>query len=179
MNIKQGWLNIYKPTNISSFKVLKEIKKKFSFKKLGHAGTLDPLAKGILPIAIGNTTKLIPYLSDSLKTYEFSISWGTQTLTDDAEGAILFESNFIPIYENIVSKLNLFIGNINQTPPKASAVKINGRRAYKLLRQNKNFNIGPKQVYVKSLKIIDHSIKTTSFKIECGSGFYIRSLARD
>ena len=176
---KQGWINLYKPKNITSFKAINSIKKKFSINKIGHAGTLDPMAEGVLPIAIGKATKLIPYISNMNKEYEFSVTWGTQTTTDDAEGKILFESNYIPKRKEIEKKIIKYIGYINQIPPKVSAVKINGKRAYKLFRENKKFTIQPKKVFIEDLCITDHSINKTSFKILCGQGFYVRSLARD
>ena len=176
---KQGWINLYKPKNITSFKAINFIKKKFSIKKIGHAGTLDPMAEGVLPIAIGKATKLIPYISKMNKEYDFSVTWGTQTTTDDAEGKILFESNYIPKRKEIEKKIIKYIGYINQKPPKVSAVKINGKRAYKLFRENKKFTIQPKKVFIEDLCITDHSTNKTSFKILCGQGFYVRSLARD
>ena len=176
---KQGWINLYKPKNITSFKAINSIKKKFLINKIGHAGTLDPMAEGVLPIAIGKATKLIPYISNMNKEYEFTVTWGTQTTTDDAEGKILFESNHLPNRKEIEMKIINYIGYINQTPPKVSAVKINGKRAYKLFRENKKFTIQPKKVFIEDLCITDHSINKTSFKILCGQGFYVRSLARD
>ncbi len=176
---KQGWINLYKPKNITSFKAINSIKKKFSIKKIGHAGTLDPMAEGVLPIAIGKATKLIPYISTMNKEYEFVVTWGAQTTTDDAEGEILFESRHLPKRKEIEKKIIKYIGYINQIPPKVSAVKINGKRAYKLFRENKKFTIQPKKVFIEDLYITDHSINKTSFKILCGQGFYVRSLARD
>ena len=176
---KQGWINLYKPKNITSFKAINLIKKKFSINKIGHAGTLDPMAEGVLPIAIGKATKLIPYISNTNKEYEFSVTWGTQTTTDDAEGKILFESSYLPKRKEIEKKIINYIGFISQIPPKVSAVKINGKRAYKLFRENKKFTIQPKKVFIEDICITDHSINKTSFKILCGQGFYVRSLARD
>ena len=176
---KQGWINLYKPKNITSFKAINSIKKKFSINKIGHAGTLDPMAEGVLPIAIGKATKLIPYISNMNKEYEFTVTWGTQTTTDDAEGKILFESNYLPKRKEIEKKIINYIGFISQIPPKVSAVKINGKRAYKLFRENKKFTIQPKKVFIEDLLITDHRINKTSFKILCGQGFYVRSLARD
>ena len=175
----QGWINLYKPKNISSFKAINEIKKKYAIINIGHAGTLDPLAQGILPIAVGKATKLISYINHEFKTYIFTVSWGTQTSTDDSEGKVLFSSKAYPDISDINNKIIKYIGHIKQVPPKISAIKINGQRAYKLSRQNINFHIQPKDVYVKSLKIIEHQTSKTTFKIECGKGFYIRSLARD
>ena len=176
---KQGWINLYKPKNITSFKAINSIKKKFSVNKIGHAGTLDPMAEGVLPIAIGKATKLIPYISNMNKEYEFTVTWGIQTTTDDAEGEILFESSYLPKRKEIEKKIINYIGFISQIPPKVSAVKINGKRAYKLFRENKKFTIQPKKVFIEDLCITDHSINKTSFKILCGQGFYVRSLARD
>ena len=176
---KQGWINLYKPKNITSFKAINSIKKKFSIDKIGHAGTLDPMAEGVLPIAIGKATKLIPYISNMNKEYEFTVTWGIQTTTDDAEGEILFESSYLPKRKEIEKKIFNYIGFISQIPPKVSAVKINGKRAYKLFRENKKFTIQPKKVFIEDLCITDHSINKTSFKILCGQGFYVRSLARD
>ena len=179
MTSKQGWINLYKPKNITSFKAINSIKKKFSINKIGHAGTLDPMAEGVLPIAIGKATKLIPYISNMNKEYEFTVTWGIQTTTDDAEGKIIFESSYLPKRKEIEKKIINYIGFISQIPPKVSAVKINGKRAYKLFRENKKFTIQPKKVFIEDLCIIDHSINKTSFKILCGQGFYVRSLARD
>ena len=176
---KQGWINLYKPKNITSFKAINSIKKKFSINKIGHAGTLDPMAEGVLPIAIGKATKLIPYISNMNKEYEFTVTWGIQTTTDDAEGKIIFESSYLPKRKEIEKKIINYIGFISQIPPKVSAVKINGKRAYKLFRENKKFTIQPKKVFIEDLCITDHSINKTSFKILCGQGFYVRSLARD
>ena len=176
---KQGWINLYKPKNITSFKAINSIKKKFSINKIGHAGTLDPMAEGVLPIAIGKATKLIPYISNMNKEYEFTVTWGIQTTTDDAEGKIIFESSYLPKRKEIEKKIINYIGFISQIPPKVSAVKINGKRAYKLFRENKKFTIQPKKVFIEDLYITDHSINKTSFKILCGQGFYVRSLARD
>ena len=176
---KQGWINLYKPKNITSFKAINFIKKKFLINKIGHAGTLDPMAEGVLPIAISKATKLIPYISKMNKEYEFTVTWGIQTTTDDTEGRILFESNYLPKRKEIEKKIIKYIGYINQIPPKVSAVKINGKRAYKLFRENKKFTIQPKKVFVEDLRITNHRLDRTSFKILCGQGFYIRSLARD
>ncbi len=175
----QGWINLYKPKNISSSQVIQKIKKNFSIKKIGHAGTLDPLAQGVLPVALGKATKLIPFINNDLKTYNFNVMWGTQTSTDDSEGKIIFSSTKIPTLKEIKIKIKNFEGFIDQVPPKVSAVKINGQRAYKLARNKINFNILPKKVFVKNLSLIKHEDNRTSFEIECGKGFYVRSFARD
>tara|TARA_B100000945_G_C20335466_1_gene574624 strand:- start:160 stop:1065 length:906 start_codon:yes stop_codon:yes gene_type:complete len=179
MNNNQGWINLYKPKNLSSFQAIKKIKKNFSIEKIGHAGTLDPLAEGILPVALGKTTKLIPFVAMNLKKYKFTITWGSQTSTDDISGSILHTSDNFPSQNKILSNLKNYIGIISQVPPTVSAVKINGKRAYKLARENKKFQISSKNVYIKNLKLIKYNQDSSIFEIECGKGFYIRSLARD
>ncbi len=175
----QGWINLYKPKGISSFSAIYKIKKKFNFKKIGHAGTLDPNAEGILPVAINKTTKLIPFVSIDYKKYIFKLKWGEQTSTDDSEGNIISCSNKIPTNDEIKKILNNFLGFTFQVPPKASAVKVNGKRAYKILRDKKKFVLEPKQVYLKSIKHIDLQKNISEFSIQSGKGFYVRSLARD
>ena len=175
----QGWINLYKPIGISSFSAIYKIKKKFKIKKIGHAGTLDPNAEGILPIAINKATKLIPFINSNSKKYYFKIKWGEQTTTDDADGEKINYSSKIPTNENILNMIDHFVGNIGQVPPKASAIKINGKRAYTLLRDKKKFDLSEKKVFLKSIKFLGSQNNTSSFFIECGKGFYVRSLARD
>ena len=175
----QGWINLYKPKGISSFSAIYKVKKKFKIKKIGHAGTLDPNAEGILPIAINKATKLITFINSNSKKYYFKIKWGEQTTTDDADGEKINFSSKIPTDENILNVIDYFIGNIGQVPPKASAIKINGKRAYTLLRDKKNFDLSEKKVFLKSIKFLGSKNDTSSFFIECGKGFYVRSLARD
>ena len=178
-DILQGWINLYKPYGISSFSAIYKIKKKFNIKKIGHAGTLDPGAEGILPIAINKTTKLISFINLDSKKYFFRIKWGEQTTTDDQEGQIINLSSNIPSDENIQKIINSFLGYIDQVPPKASAAKLNGKRAYLLLREKKIFNLSKKQVFLKSIQFLGSKNHTSDFLIECGKGFYVRSLARD
>ena len=168
----QGWINLYKPKNISSFFAIKKIQSKFQIKKIGHCGTLDPMAEGILPIAIGKTTKLIPFVIKKEKKYIFTIKWGKQTSTDDLEGKVIYSSNNIPTKKAIKNQLRKFTGQIEQIPPFASAIKVNGQRAYKLFRENKNFSLKPKKVYVKKIKLLrSNQKKTTNFELECSKGF--------
>ena len=174
-----GWIFVNKPKNVSSFDVIRQLKKIFSIKRIGHAGTLDPLATGILPIAFGSATKTIPYLVSSKKEYRFSISWGIRTTTHDMEGEVIDESNFVPSKEDILDAVSDFKGEFYQRPPKYSAVKINGQRAYKLARSGIDFNIKEKKVKLYELIIIDHKKNKTEFLAKVGKGFYIRSLARD
>ncbi len=174
-----GWIFVNKPKNVSSFDVIRQLKKIFSIKRIGHAGTLDPLATGILPIAFGSATKTIPYLVSSKKKYRFSISWGIRTTTHDMEGEVIDESNFVPSKEDILDAVSDFKGEFYQRPPKYSAVKINGQRAYKLARSGIDFNIKEKKVKLYELIIKDHKKNKTEFLAKVGKGFYIRSLARD
>lgn len=175
-----GWLSLYKPINTSSFSVVKMIKKRFNLNKIGHGGTLDPQAVGVLPIALGNATRLVSFLANKKKEYQFIIKWGSQTTTDDSEGKTIFQSIKIPNKDEINNSLQKFIGDIEQIPPKYSAVKVNGERAYKLSRNNIDFVLSPKIVQVYSLKYIKNvNYNESLFTINCGSGFYVRSLARD
>ena len=174
-----GWIFVNKPKNVSSFDVIRQLKKIFSIKRIGHAGTLDPLATGILPIAFGSATKTIPYLVSSKKEYRFSISWGIRTTTHDMEGEVIDESKFVPSKEDILDAVSDFKGEFYQRPPKYSAVKINGQRAYKLARSGIDFNIKEKKVKLYELIIKDHKKNKTEFLAKVGKGFYIRSLARD
>ena len=130
-------------------------------------------------MALGKTTKLIPFVAMNLKKYKFTITWGSQTSTDDISGSILHTSDNFPSQNKILSNLKNYIGIISQVPPTVSAVKINGKRAYKLARENKKFQISSKNVYIKNLKLIKYNQDSSIFEIECGKGFYIRSLARD
>ena len=175
----QGWINLYKPIGISSFSAIYKVKKKFNIKKIGHAGTLDPNAEGILPIAVNKTTKLISFISSSSKKYNFKIKWGEQTSTDDSEGEIINYSNKIPAKDEINKIINQFLGNIDQIPPKASAIKVNGKRAYAILRDKKHFLLDSKKVFLKSISYLWSDNNISNFMIECGKGFYVRSLARD
>ena len=180
MNDKvQGWVNLYKPVGISSFSALYKIKKKFNFHKMGHAGTLDPNAEGVLPIAINKATKLIPFISSNSKKYIFKVKWGEQTSTDDTEGNITNYSNKIPESKEIKEVIKSFLGFTDQIPPKASAVKVNGKRAYAIMRDKQNFILNSKKVYLKSITYKKSLKNTSEFTIESGRGFYVRSLARD
>ncbi|MGX9891957.1 tRNA pseudouridine(55) synthase TruB [Wolbachia endosymbiont of Protocalliphora sialia] len=176
-----GWLNFDKPIGMSSAQAVTQIKRIFGIKKAGHLGTLDPLASGILPIALGEATKTIPYLSCNLKAYNFTIKWGKQTTTDDLGGDIIRTSTIKPEYNQINCVIKDFIGEITQTPPQFSAVKIKGARAYKLARSGQKVNIKPRQVKIHELKMIflDTINNSADFSMICGSGVYVRSIARD
>ena len=174
-----GLLNINKPIGITSMDVVREIKKSTGIKKVGHGGTLDPLAEGVLPIVIGKTTKLIPFINKNIKEYEFEIKWCEQTNTDDSEGDIIARSSKIPSSLEINNQISKMKGNILQKPPYASAIKINGKKAYQLLRAKKNFQIKERFVYLDEVRLLSFQDQIAKFFIRCGKGFYIRSFARD
>ncbi len=174
-----GWIFIDKQKNITSFKVIQRLRKILNIKKIGHAGTLDPFATGILAIAVGEATKSVHYFNQN-KVYKFNVVFGEQKDTDDITGKTINRSNIIPNKKAIDQCLGKFIGKHNQVPPKYSAVKVNGKRAYKLARSNQKFSIQPKDVFIKCLKCVE--IKNNSefcFILECSSGTYVRSIARD
>lgn len=180
MNYFEDWINVYKPKGVSSFDVIRKIKKKFNILKIGHAGTLDPSAEGVLPIALGKATKLISFINNQIKCYDFNIKWGEQTTTDDNEGKVINVSKNIPSKDLIEKNLKNFIGIISQKPPKASAVKINGKRAYQRFRNNEIFETKERLVRIYNLKFIEQLHDTISkIRVECGKGFYVRSFARD
>ena len=175
-----GWLIINKDIGISSAKVINKIKKLMDIKKAGHAGTLDPLASGVLPVAIGEATKTIKYAMISEKSYEFEISWGVETATHDLEGEILRKSKIRPSKQEIINALPNFVGKIMQKPPRYSAIKIAGVRSYKLARNSIAVDIPKREIFIKSFNLLDQIDENKArFIVECGKGVYIRSLARD
>lgn len=175
-----GWLILDKPLGPSSSGCVGKLKWLTKAQKVGHGGTLDPLASGVLPIAFGEATKTSSYAMDGSKTYEFDIRWGASTATCDAEGDVIAESDARPTEDQIIAALPLFIGDIEQIPPKFSAVKVDGKRAYELARKGEEVEIASRHVAIHDLrltKIIDTD--TASFEVDCGKGTYVRSLARD
>lgn len=175
-----GFLNINKPSGISSSAVVSKIRKKLMIKKIGHMGTLDPLASGVLPIAVGKATRLFDYFLNKNKKYYAEFEFGYETSTLDSEGEIVKKSNFIPTKEDILNVLDRFIGKISQMPPNFSAKKVNGVSAYNLARKNVEIDLKPSIVEIFELKFIDQLSHTKfAFEITCGSGTYIRSIARD
>lgn len=174
-----GWVNLDKPLGMTSTQAVGKVRYLLNAQKAGHAGTLDPLASGILPIALGEATKTIPYVQDSLKIYEFTITWGEQRDTDDSEGAVIATSNQRPAPENIESVLKEFTGSIEQIPPQYSAIKINGERAYDLARAGEKLDLKPRAVFIENLILTDTTQNEASFTMRCGKGTYVRALARD
>ena len=174
-----GWVFIDKPKNITSFKVIKRLKKVLNIKKIGHTGTLDPFATGILAIALGEATKSIHYLNQN-KVYKFNVVFGELKDTDDITGKTIHKSNIVPTLVEINQCIDKFIGKHAQIPPQFSAVKVNGKRAYKLARNNQKFELKAKDVFIKSLECLGAKNKNEhSFIMECSTGTYVRSIARD
>lgn len=147
--------------------------------KKGHAGTLDPLASGILPIALGEATKTVPFVMDGRKAYRFEVSWGVETDTDDAEGRPVATSDARPTREAVEAALPSFVGEIEQVPPRFSAIKIQGERAYDLARDGEVVELVARAVRIDHLSVIEHSGDRTVIAAECGKGTYVRALARD
>jgi tRNA pseudouridine55 synthase len=174
-----GWMVLDKPLGMGSTEAVSKIKWLFKAEKAGHAGTLDPLASGILPIALGEATKTVPYVVDGEKVYRFTVKWGAETATDDAEGAVLNESDERPDREAVEAILSGYVGTIMQKPPAFSAIKIGGERAYDLAREGEKVDIPAREVEIESLTIVSHEDGRTAFEVECGKGTYVRSLARD
>jgi len=181
-----GWIVLNKPVGPSSAKVVGVIRRFFGGAKTGHAGTLDPLACGVLPIAIGEATKTIPYVVAAEKSYQFTLRWGAETQTDDSEGEITRTSDYRPSVDEIKAILPQFEGLIEQVPPVFSAVKVKGRRAYALARDRTNptdklteIVLNPREVMINKFEIKEHAVQQTTFSVQCGKGTYIRALARD
>ena len=194
-NDLNGWLIIDKPYEMGSTNVVSKLKWLLHPKKIGHAGTLDPLATGVLPIALGKATKTIPFVMDGKKTYRFTVKWGMQTSTDDVEGEITASSDKRPTLSEIKAILPQFIGDIMQTPPAYSALKIDGVRAYELARKGEAPEMKARPVHVDDLRIVpvdleccplddgdsqeDTQQNETMFEVDCGKGTYVRSLGRE
>jgi tRNA pseudouridine55 synthase len=175
-----GWLVLDKPVGMTSTHAVAVVKRVFSAKKAGHAGTLDPLASGVLPIALGEATKTVSFVMDGRKAYRFTVRWGIETDTDDAEGQAVATSDARPDEAAIRAMLPRFTGAIMQTPPKFSAIKIDGERAYDLAREGEAVTLEPRPVQIDRLGLIamvdaDHA----EFEAECGKGTYVRAIARD
>ncbi len=174
-----GWVVLDKPVGMGSTEAVAKVKWLFQADKAGHAGTLDPLASGMLPIALGEATKTVPYVQDGAKIYRFSVAWGEERSTDDLEGPVTKTADARPSREQVAALLPDYTGVIMQTPPQFSAVKIAGERAYDLARGGATVDIPAREVEIGRLDIVEHSVGRTLFEIECGKGTYVRSLARD
>ena len=175
-----GWLVVDKPAGLTSTAVVNKVKWAFDAKKAGHAGTLDPDATGVLAVALGEATKTVPYITDALKAYTFTVRLGQSTNTDDAEGEILKTSDARPEDAQIKDALGQFIGDIMQVPPQFSAVKIDGQRAYKLARDGEDLELAARPLWVDELILTDRpDVDHVTLEMTCGKGGYVRSIARD
>jgi len=175
-----GWLVLDKPVGMTSTHAVSVVKRLFSAKRAGHAGTLDPLASGCLPIALGEATKTVPFVMDGRKIYQFTVRWGEERDTDDAEGRVVATSEQRPSPDAIRALLPSYTGTIQQVPPRYSAIKIEGERAYDLARDGETVELAPRPVEITRLELVaapdpDHAV----LHAECGKGTYVRSLARD
>jgi tRNA pseudouridine55 synthase len=175
-----GWINLDKPYDLGSTQAVSRVRRLFNAQKAGHAGTLDPLATGILPIALGEATKTVPFLVDADKAYRFTIAWGRTTATFDREGAIIAESDVRPSPEAVTDLLPRFVGEISQVPPAYSAIKVDGERAYDLARAGETVELAARIVVVHAARLVtatdpDH----VTLEIECGKGTYVRAIVRD
>jgi len=175
-----GWLVVDKPEGLTSTAVVNKVRWAFNAKKAGHAGTLDPAATGVLAVALGEATKTVPFVTDALKAYRFTMRFGAATNTDDAEGEVIATSEKRPSDDEIHAALPAFVGDIEQVPPQFSAVKIDGERAYALARAGEEVEIAARPLYVESLEMVerpdaDHAV----LEMICGKGGYVRSIARD
>jgi tRNA pseudouridine55 synthase len=168
-----------KPVGVTSTHAVSRLKRIFNAKKAGHAGTLDPLASGILPVAFGEATKTVPFVQDGEKAYRFTVRWGAETDSDDSEGAITRTSDERPAPDQIADLLPRFIGTIMQTPPAYSAIKINGERAYDLARDGEEVNLAPRPVTIHALDLVRTDENEAVLEAQCGKGTYVRAIARD
>ncbi len=175
-----GWVVLDKPLEVTSTQAVARLKKLAHANKCGHAGTLDPLATGMLPIALGEATKTVSFVMDGTKIYRFTVRWGIQTSTDDREGEVIARSDVRPTRAAIEAILPEFIGEIMQVPPKFSAIKIDGERAYDLARDGEEVVLEARPIEILGLDLVDMpDADTTVFECECGKGTYVRALARD
>jgi tRNA pseudouridine55 synthase len=175
-----GWLILDKPKGMGSTEAVSKVKWLYGAEKAGHAGTLDPLASGMLPIALGEATKTVPYVQDGAKVYRFTVAWGEERSTDDLEGHATETSDIRPDESAILALMPKYTGVIMQTPPQFSAIKIGGERAYDLAREGAAIDIPAREVEIARFDLIEMlGENETVFEIECGKGTYVRSLARD
>lgn len=175
-----GWLILDKPCDLGSTEAVSKVRWLFKAQKAGHAGTLDPLASGLLPIALGDATKTVPYVMDGRKIYRFTVHWGEERTTDDREGTVAAVSDTRPDETGIRALLPRYTGTIDQVPPQFSAIKIDGNRAYDLAREGEVLEIPPREVEIQRLDLIAMPDRDAAvFEVECGKGTYVRSLARD
>lgn len=174
-----GFLNINKPKGKTSYDVIREIKRITKIRKIGHTGTLDPIAQGVLVIAINQATKMIEFINNDDKKYIAKIILGKSSDTYDAQGEINNVSSKKPENDEVITTIKKFIGEINQTPPKFSAIKVEGKRAYDLARRGEEFELKSRKTQIYSIKIVSYNYPVLEIEVDCASGTYIRSLADD
>ena len=175
-----GWLVFDKPAGMTSTQAVSRVKRLYQAAKAGHAGTLDPLATGVLPIAFGEATKTVPFAVEGSKEYRFTVRFGTETDTDDAEGKAIAQSDRRPSGAEIEARLPDFTGDIEQVPPRYSALKVDGARAYDLARGEEEFELAPRRVSIAWIRFGGHPDKDRAvLEARCGKGTYVRALARD
>lgn len=177
--VVDGWLILDKPQGMTSTHAVSRVKRLFNAKKAGHAGTLDPLATGILPIAFGEATKTVPFVQDGKKAYRFTVRWGTETDSDDADGTATRTSDNRPGRDVITAALPQFTGTILQTPPVFSAIKVGGERAYDIARDGETVELQAREVTIDTLDLITATDDEAVFEARCGKGTYVRAIARD
>jgi len=174
-----GWIVLDKPVGMTSTHAVSILKRLYNAKKAGHAGTLDPLASGLLPLAFGEATKTVPFVMDGEKAYLFTVKWGEETDSDDSDGKVVRTSPNRPTQDAIEDILPSFLGEVLQVPPKFSALKIDGERAYDLARDGEDVNLEARTVIIKALKLVESDEASATFAAECGKGTYVRAIARD
>jgi tRNA pseudouridine55 synthase len=175
-----GWVCLDKPLDITSTQAVSRVRRAFNAQKAGHAGTLDPLATGVLPIALGEATKTVPFLMDADKTYRFTIAWGRSTASFDREGATTATSDVRPSREATEAALQEFVGEIWQVPPAFSAVKVDGERAYDLAREGHEVTLEPRRVTIHAARVLDRPDQDhVEIELSCGKGAYVRAIVRD
>jgi tRNA pseudouridine55 synthase len=178
-NPVHGWVVLDKPQGMTSTQAVSAVRRIFDARKAGHAGTLDPLATGILAIALGEATKTVPFVQDAAKIYRFTARWGEARDSDDAEGAVTGTSDNRPARDEIEAMLPRFTGSLTQVPPAYSAIKVGGERAYDLARDGEEVVLEPRQVMVHEARLLAAETDTAEFEILCGKGTYVRSWVRD
>jgi tRNA pseudouridine55 synthase len=174
-----GWIILDKGVGMTSTHAVAVVKRGLSAKKAGHAGTLDPLASGILPIALGEATKTVPFIMDGRKSYVFTVAWGAETNTDDSEGEIVERTDKAPEAADIEALLPRFTGQVQQVPPRFSAIKIQGERAYDLARDGEVVELQARTVEIDRLALVHHEGNRSVIEADCGKGTYVRAIARD
>ena len=174
-----GWIVLDKGVGMTSTHAVAAVKRALTAKKAGHAGTLDPLASGNLPIALGEATKTVPFVMDGRKSYVFTVAWGAETNTDDSEGEVVKRTDRVPDRAAIEALLPRFTGAIEQIPPRFSAIKIQGERAYDLARDGETVELTPRPVEIDRLALVGHEGNRSVLEADCGKGTYVRALARD